>query len=139
MHDEQFPVMGRGQLLDHQRPQVGAEINGAGHGVDHGNSRIAVGDRAGMPSIAELGMVRNTAAGSDVQHRLSSTRQVPQVGALVHEPASATFVDQYGQIDEGESETADQHGLAGAEMLEVQVGGMTWRCVGHAVRRRRFL
>lgn len=82
-----------------------------------------------LPGVADLGVVRDAPARSDVEQGLPAGRHV--LAVLV--PSAAALGEQHHQVDEGESEAPYDDRLARGHLAQVGVGGEVRRQVDEPV------
>jgi hypothetical protein len=143
-----------------QRDHVGAEVEQAvlvlagAEILRRDVDELAEAGRGAL--VAHLGVVGHAAAGADPEPGLLARGEVlesagrdrtgrllaerPRTGRLLvarlrggHEAAAAALGEQGHEVDEGEAHAAHDHVLAGAEQLELGVGGLGGGEVGAAV------
>lgn len=138
---EEAVVVREAELLVDQRPDIAPEVGRlrpAQQCVDLLGPEEA-GQRGPftVQPVTDLGVVRDTAPRSDVQDRFASrgvVDQPPVVMAGAPRVASAApFGDEHHQIDEGESEAADEDGFAGGQGGQITVRGEVGRQMDQSV------
>ena len=134
----QLVVPAPGDLLRHQRPDLRRHVDRLARGEQRVDLRGPEEARQRRTPCAQLvvglGVVGGAARRARHQVGLVAGRHVAQPVPVGLEPAAAALVEQHDEVDERETEPADEHGLAGGEHREVGVGGLLRRQVAQARR-----